>query len=400
MTTPDAPSAPPYRPLLRSRDDRVVAGVAGGLGRWLDLDPVILRVTFAVLTLFGGLGVVGYLIGYLLIPDEATGQALVSSRLMPDLRRLTPQQRALAGWGAAGLAVIVAVAGHRSTTVAVLLVVAGVIVLAVREGNRPASAGHLPEPPPQQEYAFGPPPGAVVSPAVAFAATATPTWQAHPTGPAWESRAAYPPHPQPVYATVERGPRLNRALISAAVLASGVYLLIGQAGAYAPRALPAIAVGLTTLGVGLAATAWRARSRLALVLGVLVSAVVMVGSLIQGDYGSAVGKRDWQPRDATSIAAVYKLAAGDATLDLTQVGAAAAGRTITVTMGVGKLTVFVPDGLKFSATGDVPVGSFGVFGERYNGPDTHTIYTPGFTTSNGVRILVHLRLGNVEVLHG
>ena len=186
MTTPDAPPAPPYRPLLRSRDDRVVAGVAGGLGRWLDLDPVIFRVTFAVLTLFGGLGLVGYLVGYLLIPDEATGQALVSSRMLPDLRRLTPQQRALAGWGAAGLAVIVAVAGHRSTTVAVLLVVAAVVVLAMREGNRPANAGYSPEAPPQQEYAFGPPPGAVVPPTAAFASTATPTWQAHPTGPAWE----------------------------------------------------------------------------------------------------------------------------------------------------------------------------------------------------------------------
>ncbi|BEP12379.1 PspC domain-containing protein [Acidothermaceae bacterium B102] len=399
MTTPDAPSAPPYRPLLRSRDDRVVAGVAGGLGRWLDLDPVIFRVTFAVLTLFGGLGLVGYLIGYLLIPDEATGQALVSSRMLPDLRRLTPQQRALAGWGAAGLAVIVAVAGHRSTTVAVLLIVAGVVVLALREGNRPASAGYAPESTPQQEYAFSPPPGAVVPPTVTFASTATPTWQAHPTGPAWEPRT-YAPLPRPEYVTVERGPRLNRALISAAVLAAGIYLLIGQAGAYQPRTLPAIAVGLTTLGVGLAATAWRARSRLALVLGVLLSAVVMIGSLIQGDYGSSIGKRDWQPRDSASIASEYKLAAGDATLDLTQVGSAAAGRTIKVTMGAGRLTVFVPDGLKFSATGDVPVGSFSVFGERYTGPDTHTIYTPGFTTSDGVRILVHLRIGNVEVLHG
>ena len=138
MTTPDAP--PPYRPLLRTRDDRVVAGVAGGLGRWLDIDPVIFRVTFAVLTLFGGVGLVAYLIGYLLIPDEATGIPLVSTRGLPDPRRLSPQQRALAGWAVAGLAVLVAIVGHRSTTVAVLLIVAAVIVVAAREGHRPVGA--------------------------------------------------------------------------------------------------------------------------------------------------------------------------------------------------------------------------------------------------------------------
>jgi phage shock protein PspC (stress-responsive transcriptional regulator) len=136
MTTADSgteqPAPPPARPLLRSRDDRVLAGVAGGLGRWLDVDPVIFRVTFGLLTLFGGLGIIAYLIGYLLIPDESTGEALVSSRLLPDLRRLTHQQRALLGWGAAGICVLIAIAGHRSTTVAVLIIVAAVAVLSAR----------------------------------------------------------------------------------------------------------------------------------------------------------------------------------------------------------------------------------------------------------------------------
>ena len=147
--------------MLRTRDDRVVAGVAGGLGRWLDIDPVIFRVTFAVLTFFGGLGLVGYLIGYLLIPDEATGTPLVSTRALPDPRRLTAQQRALAGWTIAALAVLVAILGHRSTTVAVLLIVAAVIVVAAREGHRSAgpvgAAGYTPSAPPQPGYAFSAP---------------------------------------------------------------------------------------------------------------------------------------------------------------------------------------------------------------------------------------------------
>jgi phage shock protein PspC (stress-responsive transcriptional regulator) len=379
MTTPDAP--PPYRPLLRTHDDRVVAGVAGGLGRWLDIDPVILRVTFAVLTLFGGLGLVGYLIGYLLIPDEATGTPLVSSHVLPDLRRLTPQQRALAGWAVAALAVIVAIAGHRSTTVAVLIIVAAVVVLATREGRRPVGAtAFTPAPPPQPDYAFSPPPVTVTPPP--------------------STSYAWTPSPPPAFVVADRGPRLNRALISASVLAAGVYLLIGQAGAYKTLALQAIAVALTTLGVGLAATAWRARSRGALVLGVLLSLVVMVGSVVEGDYGSSIGKRVWRPTDTTSIAGTYQLAVGNGTLDLTQLTTQLDGRTITVTMGGGTLTVLMPDGVPFSAYGDVGVGSLDIFGDRWDGPVTETVSTPGWTPSTGLRLRLHLRVGHVEVQHG
>ena len=359
MTTPDAP--PPYRPLLRTRDDRVVAGVAGGLGRWLDIDPVIFRVTFAVLTLFGGVGLVAYLIGYLLIPDEATGIPLVPTRGLLDPRRIPPQQRALAGWAVAGLAVIVAIVGHRSTTVAVLIIVAAVIVVAAREGHRAVgAAGFSQTPPAQPGYAFTAPPPAATATVPTASYTGTP-----------------PPAPQ--YATVDRGPRLNRALISACVLAAGIYLTIGQVGAYKPLALQAIAVALTTLGIGLAVTAWRARSRGALVLGVLLSLVVMVGSVVEGDYGSSIGKRDWRPTDAVAIAGTYKLAVGNATLDLTQVSGSLAGRTIDVTMGVGKLTVRLPQQTPVSAYADVNVGNFEIFDDRWNGPEKHTVTTSGWT---------------------
>lgn len=60
--------------LLRTRDDRVIAGVAGGLGRHLGVDPVIFRITFVVTLFFGGLGVLAYLAAWLLIPlDDGSG---------------------------------------------------------------------------------------------------------------------------------------------------------------------------------------------------------------------------------------------------------------------------------------------------------------------------------------
>jgi phage shock protein C len=60
--------------LRRSRDDKVIAGVAGGLGRYLGVDPVIIRVAFVVLAVSGGSGLLLYLIGMIAIPEERPGE--------------------------------------------------------------------------------------------------------------------------------------------------------------------------------------------------------------------------------------------------------------------------------------------------------------------------------------
>ncbi len=61
-------------PLRRSRDDRVIAGVAGGLGRYLGVDPVIIRIALVVLAISGGSGVLLYIIGVIAIPEERPGE--------------------------------------------------------------------------------------------------------------------------------------------------------------------------------------------------------------------------------------------------------------------------------------------------------------------------------------
>lgn len=60
--------ARPARRLHLSRTDRKLAGVCGGLGEWLDIDPVLFRVAFIVLALMGGLGILVYVVLWLLIP--------------------------------------------------------------------------------------------------------------------------------------------------------------------------------------------------------------------------------------------------------------------------------------------------------------------------------------------
>lgn len=63
--------------LRRTRDGRIVAGVASGLGRYIGIDPNIIRVALAVATFFGGLGVGIYAIGWLLLPDESKDRSIV-----------------------------------------------------------------------------------------------------------------------------------------------------------------------------------------------------------------------------------------------------------------------------------------------------------------------------------
>ncbi len=65
----DPPDVQPPPRLLRSRDDRMIGGVAGGVAHHLGIDPVIVRLVFVVLALAGGGGILAYLIAWIVIPE-------------------------------------------------------------------------------------------------------------------------------------------------------------------------------------------------------------------------------------------------------------------------------------------------------------------------------------------
>ena len=73
MTTPQ--HTKPAR-LYRSRDDRVIAGIGGGIARHLGVDPVLVRLAIVALAIVAGSGVLAYLIAWVIIPEEPrTGDA-------------------------------------------------------------------------------------------------------------------------------------------------------------------------------------------------------------------------------------------------------------------------------------------------------------------------------------
>ena len=59
--------------LHRSRSDRMLFGVAGGMADWLDLDPSLVRLVWALLILAGGVGLLLYIVAAIVIPEEPIG---------------------------------------------------------------------------------------------------------------------------------------------------------------------------------------------------------------------------------------------------------------------------------------------------------------------------------------
>lgn len=56
--------------LTRNRNQKVIAGVCSGLARYFDIDPVIIRVIWAVAVFVYGVGLIPYLIFWLVVPEE------------------------------------------------------------------------------------------------------------------------------------------------------------------------------------------------------------------------------------------------------------------------------------------------------------------------------------------
>jgi phage shock protein C len=56
--------------VYRSRKDRILGGVCGGLGNYFNLDPVLVRVIWVVLLFAAGVGFLAYILAWILIPEE------------------------------------------------------------------------------------------------------------------------------------------------------------------------------------------------------------------------------------------------------------------------------------------------------------------------------------------
>ncbi|HEX2313706.1 MAG TPA: PspC domain-containing protein, partial [Thermomonospora sp.] len=133
------------RRLERPREGRILAGVCVGLGRYTRVDPVVLRVGFAVLTLAGGPGILVYLAAYLLIPGDA-GQAAALERALRRRFDADTVLVLLGGLMGATTVLITMVGGLSEDALAAVTVLALVLLVAhARKVDFGAVARGLPE---------------------------------------------------------------------------------------------------------------------------------------------------------------------------------------------------------------------------------------------------------------
>jgi phage shock protein PspC (stress-responsive transcriptional regulator) len=57
----------------KSTEDKIIAGEAGGIGRYFNIDPILIRLAFVIATLIGGLGLFAYFILFILLPEDTAG---------------------------------------------------------------------------------------------------------------------------------------------------------------------------------------------------------------------------------------------------------------------------------------------------------------------------------------
>ena len=348
--------------LRRSTTDRKVAGVAGGLARHLDIDPLILRVGFVVLAFFGGAGLILYAAIWALVPEDDSDRATVHL-------------------------------DERSRTVA--LVALGVIAALALVGD---SWGAF----------WFPWPLAIIG-VIAFvwlsrsgrdAAPDSLEWEgADPAGPA--GPAGY--GPAPAYAAPrprdprKRGPILFWFTLLLIAVAEGVLGIVDLWGApVVDSAYAAVAVGIIATMLVVGSVVGRAGGLIALGL---ITSLGLIGATAADRWD---GDRVFvAPTSASDVASSYSLSTGELVVDLSDVTDPEEldGRTLDVSGDAGRIEVVVPEGVDVEVEADVDgPGGYDLFGRQGGGIDwTQTATHDGGTDAPSMTIDATLGVGEITV---
>jgi phage shock protein PspC (stress-responsive transcriptional regulator) len=358
-----------YEGLRRSMTDRKIAGVAGGLGRHLNIDPTIVRVLLVVLCFFGGAGLVLYAAAWLVVPDEGRDHGVIATN---------PATRNVVLLGIAALAALLVLGGswHGFGVPWVFFVIAiiGFALLAGRDRRARARTTGYDEPGRADGTTDPLPPW-------------TPRTDADRSAPVVSA-----PH-------AERGPLLFGPTLALVALAMGVLGLVEANGhPVVAAAYPALA--LAVIGAMLVVGARVGRAGGLILLGIAAAVALAVTSVAgAADFGNRDLTVD--PTSATQLHDRYFLPAGRAYVDLTRISDPADldGRSIDVGSRAGAIVVVVPNDVQAQVDADVTGPGDIVTPSRHEEGFGTTLTQ---TVNHGVSSpLLHLRLhtyaGHIEV---
>jgi phage shock protein PspC (stress-responsive transcriptional regulator) len=395
----------------------MLAGVCGGVARAHGIDPIVLRVAVAVLTFFGGAGVVVYVAGWLLMPDGEDEQSLAQRVLG---RRIGGNR---ASWLLAGLLIVAggitlhAVFGDHygpwHPAVVLLLVVA---VLWARKRARggdwppPASTTPTtpttPTPPVPPAAAWTPPPAgesvAPADPAAAWSLTTPlpPPPPVPPAGPPAAPPVGFTPAPGPVPRPPRPRSRLGATTCCVILFALGLLAAIDALGADVPLpTYPAVVVAGAALGLLIGT--WYGRARGLIVLGLLGVLALPPTAFAEAFHGGWVrGTREIVPTNVSELLPRYEYRGGEVHLDLSKLDLDGQDTRSTVRLGAGELLVTVPADTDVTVHVKLSAGQFETFGAEDGGLDlARTVRDDGPDGPGGGTLELTIRqgVGHLEV---
>jgi phage shock protein PspC (stress-responsive transcriptional regulator) len=391
--------------LRRPTDDRMVAGVAAGFARQLDIDPTIVRVLFGALTIFGGAGLILYGVAWLTIPEDGQRNSAAS-----DLLRRDPEPVMVVGLILAGViagSTMLGTIAFSAPNPWPVMVLVGIAVIVFVIFSRRTDTQPLPPPLPPQGPAGGAPQASPAggtpqvspaagtpqaSPSDAPAAEGrggaedvvdagpsdgepapydlvdadrpdaepapyggvSPQDPSEPNGPTAVLPSVPPPPPFPPPPRRPRS-RLLPITLCLILVAEGLIWILDQTDTadVAPSVYPGTALGI--IAAALIVGAWYGRSRLLILFGVIASVLTMAASFIgPGPFGSHV----YTPRTAAAVEDRYELGAGELEIHLENVADIEAldGRSIDIDANVGQVRVYVPSSIDATVHAEVTTG--------------------------------------------
>lgn len=377
--------------LRRSSDDRHIAGVAGGLARHLDIDPIIVRVALVVLVFFGGSGLLLYGAIWLLVPEEGSPAEPLG---------LDDRNRKVALMGVGVLAAIAAVGDFAGAFwFPWPLVILGLLVVWFL--NRKEKREQLPTSYASAQPGWQMPTQAATQPGWHTETMPVTDAPAEPYQ-AVEQPYQYQAQPYQYQGYVRpRNPRKRGPILfwfTLALIATGVGTLglIDVSGTSVPdAAYPALAMSLT--GAMLLLGAFWGRAGGLILIG-LIAAVATLGATATANYDGHV--TSYAPTSSAEVRDAYDMGGGDMVVDLSRVHDVEGldGDELNIDAGFGELEVIVPDGMDVSVHATVGVGDVSVFGQHDDGFDlSQDGFVDGGNEVPDMRINIDLGVGQVTV---
>ncbi|MFD5481042.1 PspC domain-containing protein [Streptomyces hawaiiensis] len=385
-TAAPAEEAGPPHAFRRDRRHKTLAGVCAGLGRQCDMDPVIFRITLAVLSATGGIGLLFYGFAWLFVPyddeEENEVRKLLTGRV--DGQALAAVLFALVGCGV--FLTMLNNGGVLTFAVVLSLLLAGAGYWSRQRG------AHSPDPLAAQAAADAPP-----EPQAPPVLLTSPSWWRDPivkdgthiggTGYLWGPRDTHdldvaaavnislgtqpgaredipdrrPRPPQP------RGPRSIGGWVFLLALLAGA---LGTSRTWDGHPLgtslqTGLACALAVIGLGIAVSAFLGRTGAGSVFLAIMTAGLLAGAAaLPKDIDTHWTRTTWQPATVADVRQHYDLGTGVGTLDLSKLDVSGK-QTVTTRaeVGMGRIKVLVPEDVTVRLNVEVGVGDLQLPGD-------------------------------------